>query len=74
MLECVVNISEGRDPARLRALRLLGGRALLDLHADPDHHRCVLTLAGPDDALLTTVIKHHAVRRIAEREDFLQVF
>lgn len=55
MLECVVNISEGRDAARVQALRRLGGRGLLDLHADPDHHRSVLTLAGPDEALLATV-------------------
>jgi glutamate formiminotransferase len=55
VLECVINISEGRDPARLQALRRLGGRELLDLHADPDHHRCVLTLAGPDEVLLATV-------------------
>ena len=46
MLECVVNISEGRDPDVLRGLRAAAGNDLLDLHADPHHHRSVLTLVG----------------------------
>lgn len=54
MLECVVNISEGRDDATLAALADAGGDALLDLHRDPHHHRCVLTLLG-----------HEAVRQVA---------
>ncbi|HSZ36199.1 MAG TPA: hypothetical protein VK773_03825 [Acidimicrobiales bacterium] len=49
-LECVVNVSEGRDEALLAALSASAGPALLDLHRDPHHHRAVLTLAGaPDD-------------------------
>lgn len=48
MLACVINVSEGRDRAVIEALRLAGGSHLLDLHADSDHHRSVLTLAGPD--------------------------
>lgn len=50
MLECVVNISEGRDPTvlgRLAAAAAAPGCALLDLHRDPDHNRSVFTLAGP---------------------------
>jgi len=46
VLECVVNISEGRDRARLSALRRAAGPTLIDMHADPDHHRSVFTLAG----------------------------
>lgn len=46
LLECVVNISEGRDPALVRGLADVCGRHLLDVHSDPDHHRTVLTLAG----------------------------
>lgn len=46
MLECVVNISEGRDPGRLRGLAEAAGVDLLDLHIDPDHHRAVFTLVG----------------------------
>jgi glutamate formiminotransferase len=49
-LECVVNVSEGRDETVLAALSASAGPALLDLHRDPHHHRTVLTLAGaPDD-------------------------
>jgi glutamate formiminotransferase len=46
VLECVVNISEGRAAAAIRALARAGGAALLDLHTDPDHHRSVFTLVG----------------------------
>ncbi len=46
MLECVVNISEGRDPDVLEALGRAGGRQMVDLHSDADHHRSVFTLAG----------------------------
>jgi glutamate formiminotransferase len=49
-LECVVNVSEGRDEAVLASLSASAGPALLDLHRDPYHHRSVLTLGGtPDD-------------------------
>ena len=41
-----MNVSEGRDPAVLGALGRAAGDALLDVHADPDHHRAVLTLGG----------------------------
>jgi glutamate formiminotransferase len=52
MLECVANVSEGRDVAALRAVAQSCGDSLVDVHADPDHHRSVFTLAGPgpDDA------------------------
>ncbi len=46
MLECVVNLSEGRDQERLDDLAAAAGDDLLDLHADPFHHRCVLTMVG----------------------------
>lgn len=46
MLECVVNVSEGRDAEALAALRSVAGADLLDLHSDPDHHRSVLTMVG----------------------------
>ncbi|MDQ1430570.1 MAG: glutamate formiminotransferase / 5-formyltetrahydrofolate cyclo-ligase [Actinomycetota bacterium] len=60
MLECVPNVSEGRDGAVLDALARACGRPLLDRHVDADHHRSVFTLAGPDatDAV-------DAVRRLA---------
>jgi glutamate formiminotransferase len=47
MLECVPNVSEGRDAGVLRALADACGPSLLDVHTDPDHHRSVFTLAGP---------------------------
>jgi glutamate formiminotransferase len=47
VLECVPNVSEGRDRAALGALAAACGPSLLDLHHDADHHRSVFTLAGP---------------------------
>ena len=48
MLECVVNISEGRDQRVIDAIAASAGSDLLDVHTDPDHHRSVLTLLGED--------------------------
>lgn len=48
MLECVVNISEGRDIALLAGLAELLSPSLLDVHTDPDHNRSVFTLVGED--------------------------
>ena len=48
MLECVVNISEGRDRALLDELDQACGPALLDRHSDPHHHRSVFTLHGEE--------------------------
>jgi glutamate formiminotransferase len=47
VLECVPNVSEGRDLVVLDALTDACGGALLDRHVDADHHRSVFTLAGP---------------------------
>jgi glutamate formiminotransferase / 5-formyltetrahydrofolate cyclo-ligase len=47
VLECVINVSEGRDMGKLRALADACGASLIDVHADADHHRSVFTLAGP---------------------------
>jgi glutamate formiminotransferase len=49
LVECVVNVSEGRDEVLLGRLASSAGAALLDQHRDPDHNRSVLTLAGPAD-------------------------
>ena len=46
MLECVINISEGRRPEVLAAVAAACGPALLDVHTDADHNRSVFTLAG----------------------------
>jgi glutamate formiminotransferase len=59
LLECVVNVSEGRDGARLRSIGSAVGDVLLDVHRDPDHHRSVFTLAGPAEEV------ERAARRLA---------
>lgn len=46
MLECVVNIAEGRDRSTIAALAAAAEGALLDVHHDASHHRSVFTLAG----------------------------
>ncbi|QYG91349.1 glutamate formiminotransferase [Iamia sp. SCSIO 61187] len=48
MLECVVNISEGRRPEVVAAIAATAGADLLDVHRDADHNRSVLTLVGVD--------------------------
>ncbi|MGH9087390.1 MAG: glutamate formimidoyltransferase [Acidimicrobiales bacterium] len=50
-LECVVNVSEGRDEALLEELAAACGDVLVDRHRDPHHHRAVLTLAGRSGAV-----------------------
>ncbi len=46
LLECVVNISEGRNASVLDELANACGDDLLDLHRDPHHNRSVFTLVG----------------------------
>ena len=48
MLECVINVSEGRDRTTIAALAEAAGDGLLDVHSDPHHHRSVLTVVGED--------------------------
>ncbi|NMD34513.1 MAG: glutamate formiminotransferase, partial [Planctomycetes bacterium] len=56
LLECVPNVSEGRDPAVIAALAAAitaGEEAfLLDTHSDPDHNRTVFTFAGSTGGVL----------------------
>ena len=68
MIECVPNVSEGRDSGVLGELAAACGPSLLDLHHDRDHNRSVFTLAGPgpDDAL--TAVRALALA-VAERLD-----
>ena len=56
-LESVPNISEGRDPQTLSALRevMSAPARLLDVHADADHHRSVYTLVGTGEELVETL-------------------
>jgi glutamate formiminotransferase len=68
VLECVANVSEGRDRVVLDAVAAACGAPLLDLHVDPDHHRSVFTLAGDGlydavCALALAVAEHVDLRR-----------
>src|ERR1700744_2529871 len=70
LLECVVNVSEGRDEEVLRQLAAAAGPSLLDQHRDPDHNRTVFTLAGAADlvaeasrGLATATLAHLDLRR-----------
>ncbi|MBI1848099.1 MAG: glutamate formimidoyltransferase [Candidatus Rokubacteria bacterium] len=50
VMECVPNVSEGRDAAVLArlgdAIRGVPGVTLMDVHRDPDHHRSVFSFLG----------------------------
>ncbi|MBJ7294708.1 MAG: hypothetical protein JHC78_14315, partial [Ilumatobacteraceae bacterium] len=48
MLECVINVSEGRNHVILDALVHSCENDLLDIHSDPDHNRSVFTMVGVD--------------------------
>lgn len=60
IVECVPNVSEGRDRARLArfaaAVAATPRVILADVHADPDHHRSVFTFLGPPDAVVTAAL------------------
>ena len=64
-LESVPNFSEGRDRSTVDAIgEALGSHArLLDVHADPDHHRSVFTLVGDEAALLQALVAGVACAR-----------
>jgi glutamate formiminotransferase len=71
VLECVVNVSEGRDVAMLDVLSGSCGASLLDRHQDPDHHRSVFTLAGPGPRDAETAAAALA-RAVAEQLDLTE--
>ncbi|HUP25283.1 MAG TPA: glutamate formimidoyltransferase [Thermoanaerobaculia bacterium] len=69
LLECVPNVSEGRDQARLD--RLVAAAAVegvrpLDRSSDPDHHRAVLTWVGEAAPLIEAACRlcHRALDEI----------
>lgn len=64
MLECVINISEGRRRPVIDRIAAAAGPALLDVHVDADHHRCVLTVVGEDAprAVAATAVEHLDLR------------
>ena len=64
-LEAVPNFSEGRDAGVLDAIgaALSAHAAVLDVHADADHHRSVFTLAGEDAPLVEALLAGIACAR-----------
>jgi len=61
LVECVPNVSEGRDEAKIEelaaAIRSVEGVRLLDRHTDPDHNRTVFTLAGAPEAVVEAGVR-----------------
>jgi glutamate formiminotransferase len=71
MIECIPNISEGRNLETIHAvadaIQSVDGVFLLDRHSDPDHHRTVYTFVGDVDPVTEAAFQ---VTRIAsERID-----
>lgn len=60
----MVNVSEGRDRRVVDAIAGAAGGCLLDVHADPDHNRAVLTLAGDGVEEAARAVTAEGVRRI----------
>jgi len=68
VLECVVNVSEGRDRPALDALIEAAGPHVLDVHTDAGHNRSVLTLASRDTGALEEAVRALA-REAVDRLD-----
>jgi len=70
LIECVPNFSEGRDASTVRAIRQaiesVPGVMLLRSEMDEDHHRSVITFAGPPGVVAEAAFCGiaEAVRRI----------
>lgn len=71
MIECVPNFSEGRRQevidAIAAAITSVPGAPVIDIHADADHHRSVITFAGSPEAVAEAAFR--AVRQAAELID-----
>jgi glutamate formiminotransferase len=74
IVECVPNFSEGRRPealARLvEAVDSVEGVAVLDMHADADHNRSVITFVGEPRAVVEAAVR--AARVAVELIDLRQ--
>jgi len=61
LVECVPNFSEGRDAATVRAIveaiRGETGVRVLGWESDADHHRSVITFAGPAEAVVEAAVR-----------------
>lgn len=67
IVECVPNFSNGRDPAiygRIAdAIRSVAAVQVLDVSADPDHNRTVITFVGPPDDVVEAAYQGIATAR-----------
>ncbi|HEV7216067.1 MAG TPA: glutamate formiminotransferase, partial [Chloroflexota bacterium] len=58
LVECVPNFSEGRRPEVIAAIRddvaAVEGVRVLDVHADAEHNRFVLTYVVPESAAVAS--------------------
>jgi len=74
MVECIPNFSEGRRREVIEAIAAavagVAGVAVLDIHADADHNRSVITFAGAADAVAEAAFR--AVRQAAALIDMTQ--
>jgi glutamate formiminotransferase len=72
VIECVPNFSEGRDIAKVQAIvdaiAATPDVLLLGWEADPDHHRSVVTFAGPPAA-----VKEAAVRGAGKAAELIDL-
>jgi glutamate formiminotransferase len=74
IIECVANVSEGRDVRALAAMgvavRAVAGAHLADVHSDADHHRSVFTMLGAPVAVeaAALALAEAALPRIDMRE------
>jgi glutamate formiminotransferase len=64
VLECVINVSEGRRQTTIDALSRAAGASLLDTHTDAHHHRTVFTMAGDAVEEAARQVARVAVARI----------
>ena len=67
LVECVPNFSNGRDPevyGRIAdAIRDVAGVQVLDVSADPDHNRTVITFVGGPDEVVEAAFRGISVAR-----------
>jgi len=70
-IECVMNVSEGREIDRIRAIssqvETIPGAHLLDCSSDPDHHRTVLSFIGGLESIMDSAFA--TIRRAVELID-----
>lgn len=67
LIECVPNVSEGRDQRVIQQLAEAvkhAGADLIDVHSDVDHHRSVFTILGTPEVVEASVL---ALARLAVR-------